>query len=382
MESINITDKEEIQSKVIDFLRFPLMIGVVIIHCRYTSRLQPQLLDDVINGGGYDYVSWLFSKVIFGVCVPIFFLISGYLFFKKGTFTPKSYASKLKKRFISIVIPFILWNFLYLLIYRFIGYRIIYNDTGEIMGIVPWITAVSGNMIKDAYQWFIGVFVNFNGSGSPMDVPFWYLRDLIVMFVISPIVYCYGKYLKHYGIILMVIAYIVLGKYIAFPSFLGLSLRPPVLFFVIGASYAVNQKNMIEEITKVGSWIYWVYGLIALTDLLTKDLEYNCYLHRLTILLGIVVVFKIAAAFVKRKDRPENKFLTEFKNTNFFIYAFHWILLYWLSQPLSILAGKGTDLILVIVYFLQILLCCSICIGLGLLLNKNIPKMMKVMNGR
>ena len=49
---VNSWDLEELQSKLIDFLRFPLMIGVVIIQCRYTSRLQPQLIGNVINGGG------------------------------------------------------------------------------------------------------------------------------------------------------------------------------------------------------------------------------------------------------------------------------------------------------------------------------------------
>lgn len=180
----------------------------------------------------------------------------------------------------------------------------------------------------------------------------------------------------------MVIAYIVLGKYSAFPSILGLSLRPPVFFFVIGACFAITQKNMVEEITKAGSWIYWLYGFFALMDLLTKDAGFNCYLHKLTILLGIIVVFKIGVAIVKRKKYPENKVLMEIKNTKFFIYAFHWILLYWVAFPLSKLAISGSDVMLIIVYFTQIVLCCTMAILLGIVLNKTCPKLMKVFNGR
>ncbi len=65
-------NKEKLQSKVVDFLRFPLMIGVVIIHSRFTIILQPQMLEYVQTGGIYFYVSWLFSKVIFGICVAEF----------------------------------------------------------------------------------------------------------------------------------------------------------------------------------------------------------------------------------------------------------------------------------------------------------------------
>lgn len=35
-------DDSTLQSKTISILRFPLMVGVVIIHCRFTMRLQPQ----------------------------------------------------------------------------------------------------------------------------------------------------------------------------------------------------------------------------------------------------------------------------------------------------------------------------------------------------
>lgn len=46
------TYQDELQSKVINLLRFPLMLGVVIIHCRFRDRLQPILLDNVVDGGG------------------------------------------------------------------------------------------------------------------------------------------------------------------------------------------------------------------------------------------------------------------------------------------------------------------------------------------
>lgn len=49
---LQIENEQELESKVIDFLRLPLMIGVVIIHCRFTTILQPQLLDYVNVGGG------------------------------------------------------------------------------------------------------------------------------------------------------------------------------------------------------------------------------------------------------------------------------------------------------------------------------------------
>lgn len=123
------------------------------------------------------------------------------------------------------------------------------------------------------------------------------------------------------------------------------------------------------------------YIIVAVADLLTKQLVFNCYLHRLTILIGVVVVFKIGAFLVERKKYPVSCMQQTIKNTNFFIFAFHWILLYWLASPLSRLT-KGSDLSLTVIYFVQIILCCTISISLGIILNKLFPRLMKILNGR
>ncbi len=375
---MNQIDKEELQSRVIDFLRFPLMIGVVIIHCRFTTRLYPQLIDYVRNGGWYDYVSYLFSKAIFGFCVPVFFMISGYLFFKTGDFNFQSYRVKLKKRFLTILIPFMLWNFIYLLLEAVFGYNIFRNESEDVIGYVPWLNANTGVFLKDAKCCFFGLFVNFNGGGSPINVPFWYLRDLITMFVFSPIIYWFIKYFKRFGMIILVVAWLVTGKYSAF---LVTYLRPPVLFFIMGAYFALNEKNIVAEFMKVGNWVFYVYAIIVIVDLFSKQMLFNCYIHRLAILVGVIAVFKIGAFLVKKK-KTENRLVHEIKNTYFFIFAFHWILLYWLAFPLSKLTSSGSDLSLLIIYFVQIIFGCLISILLGVGLNRLCPRIMKVLNGR
>lgn len=376
---LQIENEQELESKVIDFLRLPLMIGVVIIHCRFTTILQPQLLDYVnVGGGGYFYVSWLISKVLCGLCVPTFFFISGYLFFKKGPFDFGSYIHKLKKRFFTILIPFISWNVIYILIFVFLGYNIRFCDDGTPMGIVPWLNGNTGSVISNLYHWVVGVFINFNSSGSPADVPFWYLRDLICMFILTPVIYLFVKCLKKYSLIITAFVWVLSGKYVTFPH---LFLRPSILFFIMGSYFAINKVNIILVFNKIGKWIYWLYGIFAIMDLLTNQSTFNCYIHKITLAIGVVVVFKMAIHIVDRRKYPEKKLLLCVKNTNFFIFAFHWILLYWLVFPLSKIYN-GTDLSLIVVYFLEIILCCSIAIAIGVLLNKLLPKTMRFLCGR
>ena len=261
--------------------------------------------------------------------------------------------------------------------------RIARNDDAEILGIVPYVTGLTGNILRDIYQWLTGMFVNFNGASAPVNIPFWYLRDLICMFILSPFVFWLSKYIKLYGLIILGIAWIMLGKYAMFPfGILGFNMRPAVLFFIMGAILSVNKKNMVEELTKIGPWIYVLYGAVALLDLLSVNMECNSYIHRLTILIGIIVVFKLGTKIVIRRKEIDSSLFKKIKGTNFFIYASHWLILYLLAFPLGKLASGASDEFMILLYILQIVLCCIICITTGLLLNRYFPKSMRVLNGR
>ena len=371
---------EEIQSKMIDFLRFPLTIGVVIIHCRYTRRLQNLLYNYVNIAEIYDYISYFFSRSILSLCVPVFFFISGFLFFKNG-FSFQIYINKLKKRFFTIFIPFVIWNLIYIIIYYVDENPIMFSDNGKVIGIVPWLNGNTGFILKNILRCIWGVFVNFNGSGSPADVPFWYLRDLICICVLSPIIYYIFdfNYVKKYGIFLLVFFWVITSKYYLFPY---IFLRPATLFYMMGAFFAIKKYNLVVFFTSIGNYIYFGYIINILLDLFTKNYEYNCYINKITVLFGIIVAFKISIHIVSKTSYRENDIMKMIKNTNIFIYASHWMFLYWISYPLYNVCFVGAGLSLTLIYFIQIILCCTLLILIGIILNLLFPRLMKFINGR
>lgn len=114
---------EELQSQTISFLRFPLIVGVVMIHS-YFSEVVINGVDLVKNGFFpiYSTVSFLFSQIVSRVAVPLFFFISGFLFFFKiNSFTSHVYLQKLKKKSTDYTYP------LHLL--EFIGYSLLFYVT-------------------------------------------------------------------------------------------------------------------------------------------------------------------------------------------------------------------------------------------------------------
>ena len=113
MDSTSKKTNEEILSQTIAFLRFPLIVGVLLIHSNPEKVAIIKGMNIISPDGHwfYDNISYLFSHIFAAVAVPLFFFISGYLFFYKTTaFTKSVYGRKLKKRAHTLLIPYIFWN--------------------------------------------------------------------------------------------------------------------------------------------------------------------------------------------------------------------------------------------------------------------------------
>lgn len=104
-------------SESINMLRFPLAILVVFVH-GFGADIDVSELhaSDLTGLAVYDYIRLFFSVVIARSAVPIFFIISGYLLFRKvEEYSKQVYVGKLKKRWHSLVIPYFSWNMLIVL---------------------------------------------------------------------------------------------------------------------------------------------------------------------------------------------------------------------------------------------------------------------------
>ena len=104
------------------------------------------------------------------VAVPGFFMISGYLFYRG--FRWEMLWGKWNRRIRSLLVPFILWNFLY-----YIGY--------VIGSRLPWVTDVVGKgMIPFTLGAAIDAVINYT-----YNYVFWYLYQLIALTLLAPVLY-------------------------------------------------------------------------------------------------------------------------------------------------------------------------------------------------
>ena len=176
------------QSKVIDVLRFPMIVGVVLWH----SFLKV-LWDWIFRIQGYRYIILpLFYITYFGFSGSSFiFFISGYLFFFRTTFSVDVYKKKLKSRIKTLLIPYLFWNFVVL-----VGHWIV--------TVLSPVQLTSGAYKQVSDYTVCDYLISFwNINGMPVNGALWFIRDLMVMLVFSPLVYWCLRYFRWYILLVL-----------------------------------------------------------------------------------------------------------------------------------------------------------------------------------
>ncbi len=156
-------DSLRLDSFLIDWMRFPLAVLVVFIH--------------VPRSQGY-FIQWLCSDVICSMAVPLFFVISGYLYFINITDlnSPKEwYVRKSISRIKSILIPYVFWALLPILIFAL----------KKVVGMI--IHQHGHEMLFDGLSRMNFYHILWEaGNGGPEDMSLWFLRNLLIVSLFTP----------------------------------------------------------------------------------------------------------------------------------------------------------------------------------------------------
>ena len=173
---------EELLSKTISFLRFPLIIGVVFIHNNLSAvNIQGNIIR-FDQWPAVQFIMNLCSTVLAAISVPLFFIISGFLlFYKVEDFNKSIYIKKLKSRSKSLLIPYIIWNF--------IGFLILLIELHPIFSsLFPLLRNYRIDITHFlSYFWVAKLPISMSGPGTPINTPLWFIRDIFVFVTISPI---------------------------------------------------------------------------------------------------------------------------------------------------------------------------------------------------
>ncbi len=363
---------KELLSQTISWLRFPLMVGVVLIHNNMTTiNIQGQEID-------YSGITWyadtiyLFREVISRISVPLFFFISGFLFFYNTEFNIGKYWEKLKKRIHTLLIPYIVWNF--------VGFLILLIKVHPLMA-KTFPSLADYHIGIDTFFasfWSISLSADetIRGTYFPINSPLWFIRDLIIAAVLSPIIY---QAIKKYGSITLSIAGILWMTngfgYLEEPQTNCLN---TLFFFPLGAYFSIHHIDFIAVIRKIKP-ILIAYPILAIIDMAYRnDSAFHLYAHNLCILTGIAVAISIAAWLIESgKTRPD-RFLT---NGSFFIYVLHILFIQYITKAIIMALHPQSPYLLIAVFFAVPVITIAICLMIYHVMSRTMPTITKIISG-
>ena len=340
-------------SEAITWLRFPLIFLIIMLHCYSVQRLEGS--HDVYFKVIYPFSLWLGETG-----VPGFFFISGYLFFRSR----KSYTQKIKTRIHTLVIPYFLWNVLLLILY-IIAYYIGYPQ--DING-----RNLGDYQVVDYLRLFWDRGFYDNGNFVPLLCPLWYIRNLFIICVLSPLLYYIIRYTRE-AFLVVVAVWWIMTHHNAF-------ILQTVLFYSLGAYFSIFDFNPMKIVHNHRGLFCFFFFLLAIGDIAIHSGGFwtpvNLQTHRLSLIFNIPILLIIADSCHQKGWK--NKTLP---NAAFIVFCAHYPIVVLLRKYCISRFADASDITHIFLYFACVIIATLLSITLYFLLDRFFPKTKKILSG-
>ncbi len=214
----------------LDLLKIILTVGIVCRHAELVGLEGRSEAYDFLNRG---------MMLITEACVPLFFIISGFLYFRNvpEKVGPDFFWKKTRSRIFSLVIPYLIAN-----AFAFGCYWLAHRYAPEM---------ISGYFGND---WNKPFFIFWTG---PINMSLWFIRDLIIACIVAPLIYLLVRYTRIWGVLALAAVWIWVG---GSPWY--------NIWFTLGAWVAVCQGDTADRLLgKIrcrvpahgAAWCFFIY---------------------------------------------------------------------------------------------------------------------------
>lgn len=304
------------QSVLIEAMRFPLIVLVLLEHS-VAKNLAP-MRRSLDSANVFHFTTELISHHLCSIAVCWFFVFSGFLFFrsvKDGQVNGAWFADKWKRRAHSLLFPYLFWNLFNILAILLVTAA--FRKIG-----IPFSTDPLYSVERGPLFWFVT---------GPVDFPLWFVRDLIVMTLLTPLYWVLISKAPKASLALLAVVYLV--SYLT-----GGTLLQAFAFFGVGAWMGIRRTNMLA----ICRSIRFPAAFLALVLAFLATSLYGDHLHQLFRLLffpfGMITFMNICDRLINRPKTRRNMLVLS--QTVFFVYAAHEIyILGWVKGFLARVFG-------------------------------------------
>ena len=285
-------------SDVISQLRLPLIILVTYAHSYGQVEEGYRLLSS--DWDTYQFLKLLVSQTLVKVVVPVFFIVSGYLFFANvREWSVNVYRQKIIRRFKTLLLPYLLWNLMMAVKLRTFSWNMfwVYGDHAGMQ--IDWLG-------------------NENWMTAPANMPLWFLRDLMVVSLLTPIIYILLKRFGWYVMTPLTLLYLSgLGAF-AIP---GLSMYS-MFFFSLGAFVSIRKVDLVTAMLHYETIAYAASLLLAGLMMVSYGTSIFSSLMLCFRITGAVSVFCLAKRLLSSTNRCIPKIVAD---SSYLIYLAHYV---------------------------------------------------------
>lgn len=286
-------------SNVINLLKCMMCISVVYIHSQIVNRYTGGVIH--CNTGIYERFQHCFANTFLDhTCVPLFFCISGYLFFlnkPSGNLTDY-FKGKLSKRINSLLVPYIIANLITIMVLYLLSS---FRGNDPLVGYGNILNAIIGNHSEHSL---------------PIDAPLWYLRNLIAIVLLSPVIFYTLRYIRYVFLLILTASWLFLDI-----NLFHIWVDSDILFFSIGAYLALREYDLIT-LLKPNSYGYLYVLLYGIILYWTEQTE-NAYLLKISTLVSFPAWISLAYYLSKIFYIKVSSF---FVTSTFFVFMYHYYL--------------------------------------------------------
>lgn len=338
--------KESLRKDSLDTLRFPLAVVVVIVHVFSSNNINGY---QFVDSSSFESINTFVLAFLKGVSVPIYFFISGYVFFitKSGNFNLSIYRNKIINRIKTLFIPYIIWNGIAVfleLVKFFPPFANLLDNTIEnnitFKNILSAFWMYGGNLTKNTPDF----------SVYPINHALWFIRDLMIVVICSPLVYYCLRITKVIGMLILCVLYI----YAPYSNFAYLpQLATAFFFFSLGGYLSIFHFDLVticKKFLRISLIIYLInstlFYIISPTNFYGADI-----LKTINTFVCIPLAFGTTSMLLERKIIKSNTFLS---SASFFIYISHCLIVRKIKILLFMLTNPSSEYEVILIYLLAI----------------------------
>src|SRR5882762_465882 len=222
------------------------LVAIILVVFIHSYNVEIKFTTGTLTGGTSHsvlFVENFLSKGIARIAVPLFYLISGFLFYITWNFSFTGIVDKYKKRIKSLVIPYLFWSLFGVLLFL-------------CLQTIPWSkNFFTKELIKDySFSQLLETILV-----DPIPYQLWFIRDLIMLVVFSPLIGFLTKSTRGIWILFLVVLWF------AAPKTFELFSNESLLFFTIGCylAFEKSQPLLNQGLSKYSPYFLITWLLIV-----------------------------------------------------------------------------------------------------------------------